>query len=164
MDKSELLEWLRAENEQWERLLERIGRERMELPGVNGAWSFKDVVAHLNGWQARLVEVMRATELGEPRPAPPWPLDLPQEDDPINAWIYETNRDRPLEAVLDETRRYFEQLLVVIEELPEEATIEREWRIVNLKGKRYGAGNFFDHYHDDHEPDVQAWLARIEPA
>jgi len=23
-------------------------------------------------------------------------------------------------------------------------------------------GEFFDHFHDDHEPDVRAWLARME--
>jgi hypothetical protein len=28
--------------------------------------------------------------------------------------------------------------------------------------ERYVAGEFFYHFHDDHEPDVLAWLERIQ--
>jgi len=50
MKKSELLNWLQEEYQQWEALLEQIDLTRMEQPGVNGDWSMKDMVAHLTGW------------------------------------------------------------------------------------------------------------------
>jgi hypothetical protein len=78
MKKSELLDWLQEQNQQWEAFLEQIGRERIEQPGVAAHWSVRDIVAHLNGWQRNLV------------------------------------------------------------------------------------GEFFDHFRDDHEPDIRAWLARVE--
>jgi len=161
MDKAELMAWLRDEYGQWEALVERIGLERMALPGVNGEWSMKDVAAHLNGWQVRLIADLQAAGRGEAEPPPPWPAELGSED-AVNGWIYESNKGRPAREVLDETRRQFQQLVAVIEGLPVDARIEREWRVVTVGDRRFAAGEFFDHFHDDHEADVRAWLARIE--
>ena len=161
MKKSELMDWLQEEYRQWEAFLDQIGLERMDQPGVNGDWSIKDLVAHLTGWQPRLNASMQAAARGEPEPPPPWPAHL-QTDDDINAWIYESNRGHSVQEVLDESRDVFQQLLAVIEGLPEDVRIEEEWHLVWLGDKRFPAGEFFDHYRDDHEPDVRAWLARVE--
>ena len=161
MKKSELLNWLQEEYQKWEALLDQIGPRRMEQPGVNGDWSMKDVIAHLTGWNRWLVVRLQAALRGEPEPPPPWPAHL-QTDDDINAWIYESNRGRSLHEILDETQQVFQQLLTVIEGLPDEVRIEPEWRLVWVDNHRFPAGEFFDHFHDDHEPDVQSWLARVE--
>jgi hypothetical protein len=73
LKKPELLHWLQEECRQWEALLEQIGPERMEQPGVNGQWSLKDLVAHLKGWQPRLIAHIQAAQRNEPEPPPPWP-------------------------------------------------------------------------------------------
>jgi len=161
MKKPELLNWLQKKYQQWEAFLDQIGPARMEQPGVNGDWSIKDLVAHLTGWQPRLIANIQAAQRGEPEPPPPWPAHL-QTDDEINAWIYESNRGRSLRGVLDESHQVFQQLLAVIEGLPDDVQIESEWRLVCLGDKRFPAGEFFDHFHDDHEPDIRAWLARVE--
>jgi hypothetical protein len=168
MRKSELLHWLREEYRQWEVLLEQIGPTGMDQPGVNGQWSVKDLVAHLTGWQPRLISRMQAAQRGEPEPPPPWPSRLHTEDE-INAWIYEINRGRSAREVLDESRHVSQQLLAVVEGLPDDVRIEtiqtpsgREYHLVWLGDQRFPAGEFFDHFHDDHEPDVRAWLARGE--
>jgi hypothetical protein len=167
MNKSELLNWLQEEYRQWEALLDQIGPERMEQPGVNGDWSMKDIVAHLTGWQPRVNAHLRAVQRGEPEPPPPWPAHL-QTDDDINAWIYESHRRRSLGEVLDESRQVFRQLLNVVEALPPDVRIEqvhqgaRVYHLVWLDSQRFQPGEFFDHFHDDHEPDVRAWLARME--
>jgi len=167
MKKSELLDWLQEAYQQWEGFLEQIGPERMDEPGVNGQWSMKDIVAHLTGWNRRLVASLQAAQRGESEPPPPWPAHLESEDE-INAWIYESNRDRPVREVLDETQQIFQQLLAVIEGLPEDVQIEqvhkqgRVFHLAWLGDKRFLVGEFFDHFHDDHEPDVRAWLARLE--
>jgi len=168
MKKSELLNWLQEEYEQWEAFLGQIDPARMDQPGVAGHWSIKDIVAHLTDWQPRLIARLRAAQRSEPEPPPPWPAHL-QTDDEINAWIYEANRTRSVREVLDESYRVFQQLLAVIEGLPEDVRIEtiqsssgRAYHLVWLGDQRFPAGEFFDHFHDDHEPDVRAWLARLE--
>ena len=161
MNKAELRNWLVEEDRQWERLLDRIGTQRMELPGVMGEWSFKDMVAHLNDWQGWLIARMRAAQNGKPKPAPPWPADL-EGDDALNAWIYEANRRRPVQDVLDDTRQNFELLLAVIDDLADDVRIEAEGHLLWLGDEGFPAGEFFDHYHEDHEPDVRSWWAQIE--
>lgn len=165
MKKFELLNWLQEEYQGWKAFLDQIGEARMEQPGVNGEWSMKDIVAHLTGWQPRMTANLQAAGRGEPEPPPPWPAHL-EEDDDINAWIYESNRERSLREVLDECHQVFQQLLAVIEGLPDDVRIEqvnhagRIYHLVWLGDQRFPASEFFDHFHDDHEPDIRAWLAR----
>ena len=164
MKKSELLDWLWEEYRQWEGFLDQVGPERMEQPGVNGDWSIKDLVAHLTGWNRCLVARLQAAGRSEPEPPPPWPAHQ-QTDDDINAWIYESNRGLSVDEVVGDTHQVFQQLLAVIAGLPEDVRIEevrrdRAYYLVWVDDKRFPAGEFFDHFHDDHEPDVRAWLAR----
>ena len=160
MNKSELLNWLQEKYQQWEVLLDEIGPVRMDEPGVNGDWSMKDIVSHLTGWNRWLVARLHAAGRGEPEPPPPWPAHL-QTDDVINAWIYESNLGRSVREVLDETQQVHQQLLEVIEGLPDDVRIEMiepTYYLVWVDGQRFPAGEFFDHFHDDHEPDVRAWV------
>ena len=161
MKKPELLKWLQEEYQQWEAFLDQIDPALMDQPGVNGDWSMKDIVAHLTGWQPRLITRIQAAQRGEAEPPPPWPAHLQTEDE-VNAWIYESNHGRSVQEVLDESRQVFQQLMAVIEGLPDDVQIEPEWHLVWLNGQRFPAGEFFDHFHDDHELDVRAWLARVE--
>ena len=159
MNKSELLNWLQEEYQRWEAFLDQIGEARMDQPGVAGDWSMKDIVAHLTGWNRWLVLRLEAAGRGEPEPPPPWPAHV-QAEDGINAWIYESNRERSLREVMDEMQQVHQQLLTFIKGLPDDVRIEQDWRIVWLGDQRFPAGEFFDHFHDDHEPDIRAWLAR----
>src|SRR5512134_2432182 len=164
MKKSELLHWLQGEYRQWEAFLDQIGPTCMDQPGVNGDWSMKDIVAHLTGWNRRLVARLQAAGRGEAEPLPAWPAHL-QTDDEINAWIYESNRGRSVREVLDEMHQVHRQLVTVIAGLPDHVRIEEVWNdrayyLVWLNDKRFPAGEFFDHFPDDHEPDVRAWLER----
>src|SRR5688500_13115254 len=118
MSKTTFLAELQREQEQWEALLAQIGESRMDQPGVAGEWSIKDIVAHLTGWRRRTVARLQAGQRGEPEPPTPWPAHF-QTDDEINAWIYKTNRDRPVHEVLDDSRQVFQQLVAAIETFPE---------------------------------------------
>jgi len=161
MQKTELLSWLQEEYQQWEAFLDQIGPTRMNQTGVNGDWSMKDIVAHLNGWNQWLLARLKAAQRREAEPPPPWPAELQSEDE-INAWIYESNQGCTVSEVLDETQQVCLQLLAVIEGLPDDTRIDEEWHLVWLNGQRFPAGEFFDHFRDDHEPDVRAWLAHVE--
>jgi len=164
MKKSDLLSSLEEKHQKWEAFLDEIGPGRMDQPGVNGAWSVKDIVAHLTGWNRRLVACLQAAQRGEPEPLPHWPAHLQAEDD-INAWIYESNRRRSVRDVLDEMNQVHRQLLAVIDALPGATRfelIEPKYLVVWVGDTRFHVSEFFDHFDDDHEPDVSAWLTREE--
>ena len=167
MKKSELLEWLQEEYRNWQTFLDEIDPEHMDQPGVNGDWSMKDIVAHLTGWNRWLVDRLQAAARGESEPPPPWPAQL-QTDDEINAWIFESYRGRSLRQVLEETNQVFQKIFAVVQGFPEDVQIEqvhqsgRVYHLVWLGEERFQPGEFFDHFHDDHEPDVRAWLVRME--
>jgi hypothetical protein len=164
MTKSELLSKLQEKIQQWEAFLAQIGPRRLEQPGVNGLWSMKDMVAHLTGWNRWLVARLGAAQRSEPEPPPTWPVHLQNEED-INAWIYEANRGRSVSEVLGETQQVFQQLLAIIESLPEDVrieVIEPAYYLVWVGDKRFPIGEFFDHFQEDHEPDVRAWLSQKE--
>ena len=168
MKKSELLNWLQEEYRQWEALLEEIGTARMDQPGVNGDWSFKDMVAHLYyGWQPRLITRIQAAQRGEPEPPPPCPSP-PQNADELNPWIYPSTHCPSARPLLHASHQVFQQLMAVVEGLPEDVRIEvlheneRDFYLVWLGDQRFAVGEFFYHFHDDHEPDIRAWLARVE--
>jgi hypothetical protein len=167
MQKSDFVQWFHAEYQQWKTLLDQIGSARMEQRGANGDWSMKDLVAHLTGWNRRLVSNIQAVQRGEPEPPPPWPAHL-QTEDAINAWMYESNYTRSVRDVFDESQQVFQHLLAVVEGLPEDVPIDtvheggRAYYLVRLDNQRVQPGEFFDHFHDDHEPNVRAWLAHAE--
>ena len=168
MNKSELLRHLRERHQEWEALLEEVGPARLERPGVNGDWSMKDIVAHLTGWNRWLVDRLGAAARGEPQPLPPWTAHLEAEDD-INAWIYESNHGRSLPEVLEDSRQMFQELFTLLEGLPDDVRIEtvhgssgKAFHLPWLGEERFPVAEFFDHFEDDHQPDVRAWLARTE--
>ena len=171
MNKSELIAGLQEEYQNWQTLLDQIGPEHMDQPGVAGDWSVKDIVAHLTGWRKRTVARLQAAQRAAPEPPPPWPPQL-QTDDEINAWIYETNRERNVQDVLDESRQVFEQLLTVIEGLPDQVFTDVQrylpwWEGYSTfypdgKGSTLTSDAFFAHFHEEHEPDMRAFLARIK--
>jgi hypothetical protein len=161
MKKSELLNGLQEEYQQWEVLLDQIGEARMEQGGVTGHWAIKDIVAHLTGWRSRTVARLQAAQRSEGEPPPPWPAHL-QTDDEINTWIYESNHGRSVREVLDESHHVFQQLLTAIEGLPDKVLMDVQHELPWLEGNPFSAAGIFAHFHDEHEPDMRAWLARVE--
>jgi hypothetical protein len=159
--KAELIAQLNSENQDWEALLAKIGEDRMDEPGVGGAWSIKDIVAHLAAWRRRTVGRLEAVANGQPEPAHEWPADL-HEDDEINAWFHERDRDKSVHETLAESRRVFEQLRSAIEKLPEDALGDPA-RFPWMEGTPITGATLFGHFHDEHEADMRGYLSR-QPA
>ena len=160
MNKAELLSGLQEEYQNWQSVLDQIGSDHMDQPGVAGHWSIKDIVAHLTGWRRRTVARLRAVQHGQPEPPPPWPPHL-QTDDEINAWIYQSRKDSSVQAVLDESHQVFQELLATIEGIPEDVLADVN-RFPWLEGQPFSAAAFFAHFHEEHEADMRAWLAHLE--
>lgn len=147
-----------------ERLVAEAGPTRMDLPGVAGDWTLKDVIAHLAAWRwwsvARLEAAVRDEE-----PTPPWGAGLDEDDDAdtdrINRQFYEASRDRPVAAVLRDSRETLDRLEAALLALPEADLVAAD-RYPWLGG--YPAAAIITgsaaHLYDDHEPAINDLLAR----
>jgi hypothetical protein len=155
--KADLLARIEADRAEWHTLLAEVGEGRMEEPGPMGEWTFKDLAAHLTGWRERTIARLEAAGRHEAPPAPPWPAHM-DDDDEINAWIYEQNRDRPLRDVLADADRSSERLAAAIAALSEE-DVTTPGRFPGLEGLALAAADFSGHLREEHEPSIRAWLA-----
>lgn len=166
--KAAVLDRIEEERRFWDALLAEVGEGRMEQPGVNGIWTFKDMMAHLIGWRRWTMDRLRAAVHDTSLPPPPWPPGLREENDveldQINAYFYETNKDRPLADVLAESRDQFQQMRAAVEAIPEPVLLDAG-RFPWMGGEPIAAvlDYSYAHLHEEHEPDIRSWLARIGP-
>lgn len=158
-----LLDALRGLQADIEGVVAAAGPARMEQPGSFGDWSCKDVLTHLTGWR-ELTAARLEAGFGDAAPLVPWPasLDEDRDIDAINAWFYESNRATPLDAVLADSRETFERCERAIAALPEDALFTPDhfpWLAGYALGPAVVRGTL-EHFHEDHEPEIRAWLAR----
>lgn len=156
--RASLVAKIHAERAWWRDLVEAVGEERMTEPGPMGDWTFKDLASHLLGWRERTIARLEAAAARLGEPPSPWPAELgDEEDDPINAWIHERTRDRPLRQVLDDVDRSYLRLAQAVAGLPDDLVTRRDafpW----LDGEALADVELFGHLHGEHEPAIRAWL------
>ena len=112
--KAELMSAIRRE---WKLLMDVVGKldeQKMTTPD-EGGWSPKDNLAHLSEWMNSLMgyhidrrppeEVMGIT----PEQAEGWDMEI------INPVLYERNKDRPIQDVMDELKQTYEKLLAKLD-------------------------------------------------
>lgn len=163
-DKAGWLERIDQEREAWEEMVAAAERLGMEKPGCAGAWSFKDVAGHLNGWRSRTVDRLETAARDESPPPLPWPKTADEDTDEgieaINTWMYQRNRDRPAAEIIEETREQFQRMRSAVELMSEE-TLITPGRFPWLDGEPLCAilEGSFGHLHEEHEPSIRAWLA-----
>ena len=142
-------------------LLDPLAPEEATRPGVNGAWSLKDLIGHIGtyGWFGAEFFRTRA-----------WPVMPPEIDlvelDERNAVICLWLKDRPLDQIRDEEAKAYADLLDVVVALDDVdfgapsclgLPDGPEWR-----PESFVAGNSYDH-HRDHIGDVRRWVAELRP-
>ncbi len=162
----------REEREWWEQVLAARDAEAMTRPGiVSPDWSFKDLVAHLNGWRRRAIDQMVADRDRVARPADPWPTELnaiTDEDDQlnrINAWIQDQGRQMSLDEVIAESRSHWDELYAVITTTSPEDMRDPQL-FAYLDGESLEDAimtrSLWGHLHDEHGNDIAAWLSESE--
>jgi len=163
ISKKQLLAEMQSEQAAWLALLDEIGEENMTQPEAASGWSIKDIVAHITGWRRRTVLRFRAALDPTVDMTPDYPAELDEDDevDLINAWIYQANRDRPLADVLNDSREVFQQLVAEVSALSDEQLNDPQ-RFPWLEGERLTGAFIFGHFHEEHEPDMRAWLSRVK--
>jgi hypothetical protein len=117
--KDELLQASRQERSRLEDLLDAQTPEQLTTPGVVGAWSPKDVLAHLVEWEQMVLRWLATSQAGG-QPAVPgegynWG-QLPE----LNHQIYLQQRARSLPDVLADFHTSHQEVMARIESLPEE--------------------------------------------
>jgi hypothetical protein len=112
MNKSEFLAILRTERAKLEKLLAAVGISRMDVAGVSGFYSTKDIVAHLAAYDRALVKWLKEARAG--RVYMDNVLDQPDLN-ARNAVVYETNKDRSAADVVEIFRQTLDELEACVE-------------------------------------------------
>lgn len=113
-NKDELMSAIRRE---WGLLMDLVGRldEKQMITTDAGGWSPKDNLAHLSEWMKSLMGYHM-----DRRPAHEV-MDLPEEItrgwdmEIINPELFERNKNRPTQEVLDELRQVYDTLIAKLE-------------------------------------------------
>lgn len=146
--KAALLEDIRVQRKRLEQNLSGLSTEEMTRPGAIGAWSVKDVLAHLLDWEQRFIGWYKAGLRGE-TPETPAPGLSWRDLGVLNQHIYEQYRDAPLEEVRGKSAASYKEILALLEGIPEEELFARgryDW----LQGGRladWAAANTCNHYY-----------------
>jgi hypothetical protein len=162
-EKAQLLAMLRDEFNRWDQLLANLSEEQATARTLPADLSIKDTVAHLWSWQQRSVARIEAALNGIEPVLAGWPetLDPESEDDleQINAWIHETNFDKPWPRVYADWRSRFLRFLDLAEAVPE-ADLMQPARYPWLPGYPLYAvlEGSYDHHHEEHLGPLLAWL------
>ena len=117
--KQELLNEIRLERAALDDALAPLTPRHMTMAGVTrGGWSFKDVLAYLVEWQLMNLN-WYAAGLRWEKPAMPAPGFTLRELPRLNEMIYRKHHRRSLQAVLRDYRSCHEQVVALIEALPD---------------------------------------------
>lgn len=171
--KQAVLDRLADEQAAWDALVAEVDPAWAGEPNAIGAWSFKDVVAHLNGWRQRFVNDIVAAVQGTRPPALGWPYahEETEEDTPegdaktqaVNDWLYEQSRHRSYDQALAEAALQWTMLRAAVALMPDDL-VERGGAIAGLGGQSLAevmlGPDAFGHFHEEHEPEIRQWLTR----
>ena len=154
---------LHADRRQLEELLSTLTPEEMEVDGVQGSRSVKDIIAHITAWERYGIGWIQSLAQGQ-RPEMPVPetsMDAVRKKMAVlNAEIHKKNERRPLQEVLDESRRSFELLIGEIATLPEaslDAAFDYKWAEKPVTGRHVIAWRYW-HYRA-HLKHIRDWIS-----
>jgi hypothetical protein len=150
--KSEVLDAIRTTRQALEEQLAPLTAEQVTQPGVNGAWTVKDALAHITWWEQYMLRRLRTghDELGYGGAVDPQAVT-----DRANAEVYAANHDRPLAEVRAAFDSSYQDVLALVEALPEEEFMREEVAVPI-------AANTYWHY-PEHTEMLRAWKAAGRP-
>jgi hypothetical protein len=118
-NKDQLLKDIHTERRRLEKNLSALSAEDMIQPGVTGTWSVKDILAHLVAWERLFLDWYHTGMQGRSPAATPVGMSQGSMDT-LNQQIYEANRWRSLDDIIAEFHVSYQQIVTVIETIPEE--------------------------------------------
>ena len=146
---------LKADQQEWRELVAEVG-DRLDEPGPMGAWTFRDLAAHIMGWRERTIRRLEAVADGEPDPSDPWPAGM-EDDDAINDWFQAQAAGRETADILEEMDASHDRLAAALERIPVDTLLDPQG-IPWLGGVSAADTDWVSHFHEEHEPTIRAWL------
>ncbi len=145
--KSKLLELTCLERENLEQKIKGLTSDELVYPGTMGDWSVKDILQHLVDWEQRWIRWYKAGKQGEavhtPEPGYNW-----RQMGILNERYRQKFKDRPLDDVMLDFYASYQQIVSIIEQIPEEEMLTLG--IYPWTGKlpliKWIAGNTCEHY------------------
>ncbi len=157
MDKEALVKAIQARREEIGGILEQLSDEQMCQPGLVDAWSVKDVITHLNMWEAELIQTLHQASHG----AEPKTLVFNENFDEINQVWFDTNQNRELERALNDFDGIERQICRMVEEYDQQALFTPGHYL--WLGNQSLAGLVEDiclHHEAHHLNDLRVWLGK----
>jgi hypothetical protein len=146
-NKDQLLIDIQTQHRRLEKTLASLSEEAMLQPGAVGSWSVKDVLAHLTAWEQLFLDWYNCGLKGDELVISPVGMSRAAMD-ALNQQIYANNQARPLDGILAEFHASYQQILTLIETIPE-ADMFTPGRFAwtgKLTLADYIAGNTCSHY------------------
>jgi hypothetical protein len=150
MRKSELLEKIEAGRRSWVDLLNSIPEDRRAEPGACGEWSVKDVLVHMNFWQANLVTTLFTLRQG----GTPRTVNSEAEVQENNTRWYEQGQDRPWELAWADSEGLHRQILRRVAEFSDEELNQ----VLQGKPLWERVGNDTWGHVEEHSASIQKWI------
>jgi hypothetical protein len=146
--KAELLDLTLKERVLLEEKISGLTPAEMEFPGTMGQWSVKDILQHLVDWEQRWISWYQAGKRGEAVVTPEKGYNWRQMG-VLNENYRLKSKDRPLDEVISDFHDSYQQILSIIERIPEEEMLamNRYTWTGKLPLIAWIAGNTCEHYH-----------------
>ena len=147
--KQQLLDEAALQFQAFHEAIHGLNEEQMTEPCL-GAWSIRDIVAHISGWHRELIPALERLGRGER----PFPEGVSYDDvDAWNARFAAAQRDVEVTEVLLELDRSHERFMHAAAQVPEDryAPGKTAWKIVDLNSP---------HHYREHGDEIRAWRAR----
>ena len=164
--KAELLAIIDDEHAQWDALTTGATPEQMSTIPLAGDWTFRDLTAHLLAWREWGLDRLEAAAANQPPPPRPFPAELDSVD-AVNQYFHERDAHRSARALNSAFSASFDRLRDAVAGLSDDDLADPH-KFPYLKGVALGASigdrSFFEHIHDEHDPELEAWRRAIRGA
>lgn len=122
LTKAQLMDAIQVERGKLEKKIAELSEAEIVFPGCMDHWSVKDIMAHLVDWEQRCIGWFTAGKRGE-KPVTPesgykW-SQLPA----LNEKYYLLHKDQPLVEVQAQFQASFQQIMGLLEGIPEEELV-----------------------------------------
>lgn len=157
--KVELIESIKREYALFDAALAKIPAERLSEAGAVGEWSVKDVVAHLAVWCSRAVTLLfQAERNGKPQLVESKVGDWSD----VSAKDYASQKDRPLDRILDDFHGSHLQLVKRLDAWKNDADLFDTKCYPTLKNKSL-SNHVWEHvgaHFAEHRAEIENWLTK----
>ena len=164
MNKSELLETVRAQRAALDSLLAPLSEIQLCTPTLEGQRSIKDVLVHLAYWEQLCAQWIEDFLGGRTSQTPD------EDDDTVNERVFLANRNLPLSEAQKLSSQAYQRLLTRLEVLTQTISDEdlnaphrfawaEPWGDHSLLAVI--AGNSYGHY-QGHIEQIQAWIDQTQ--